>query len=57
MAKFDPENIKKIVFLDDCSSPVPDAPGSTLFESWTHDFLKKAKDAGMRTARSTDIQL
>lgn len=57
MAKFDPENIKKIVFLEDCSSPVPDAPGSTLFESWTNDFLEKAKAAGMRTAKSTDIQL
>ncbi len=57
MDSFTPDNIKKIVFLEDCSSPVPDPPGSTLFEEWTHDFLDKAKADGMRTAKSTDVVL
>ncbi len=52
---FEPENVKKIVLITDCTSPIPDAPGETLFQSFTDSFMDEAITAGMRTALSTDI--
>jgi len=52
---FDPDNVKKIVLLTDCTSAIPDPPGSTLFQSFTDSFLDEAVKAGMRLAKSIDF--
>ena len=55
--EFDSRNIEKIVLLTDCTSAIPDPPGSTLFKSFTDTFLKEATSKGMRIAKSTDLIL
>ena len=48
---FGPDNAKKIVILEDCSSSVPG------FESAGDDFIKYAKDNGVRFENSTTFML
>ena len=53
--EFDPDNVKKIILLTDCTSAIPDSPETgNLFQSFTDSFLEEAINAGMRTAKSTD---
>jgi len=53
--EFDPDNVKKIVLLTDCTSAIPDPPGQTLFQSFTDSFLDEATSAGMRLAKAADL--
>ncbi len=46
---FGEENIKKLVFLNDTSSPVPS------FESFADDFIKDMTDRGMKIMDSSDF--
>lgn len=48
---FGEENVKKLVLLEDTSSPVAG------FEKNAEDFLKTAKSKGMRTIKTTDIKV
>lgn len=52
--EFDPDNVKKIILLTDCTSPIPDQPGDNLFKSFADSFMEEATNAGMRTIKSTD---
>jgi nicotinamidase-related amidase len=47
--QFGDDNIKKLVLLEDTTSPVP------TFEGLGEDFLKDMKARGMQVARSTDF--
>ena len=47
--QFGDENIKKLVLIEDTSSPVP------TFEHLGEDFVKNMKARGMQVARSTDF--
>jgi len=52
---FDPDNVKKIVLLTDCTSAIPDNDQTgNLFQSFTDNFMDEATTAGMRLAKSTD---
>lgn len=52
---FDPDNVKKIVLLTDCTSAIQDSPATgNLFQSFTDSFIAEAKGAGMREGKSTD---
>jgi len=52
---FDPDNVKKIILLTDCTSAIPDNEFTgNLFQSFTDSFMDEATTAGMRTALSTD---
>jgi len=46
--------VKKLVLLEDCSSPVPNSPGGPDFEKMASDFVSDMKKLGMRVAKSTD---
>lgn len=48
------EYIKKLVWLLDGSSPVPQAPGTPDFPQIAKDFIEEMKGRGMRTAYTTD---
>lgn len=48
---FGEENVKKLVLLEDTTSPVAG------FEQNAEDFLKNAKAKGMRTMKTTDIKV
>ena len=53
---FGDENIKKMVLIEDTTSPVqPDPPGTTLFSDSASQFIIDMKARGMQTCRSTDI--
>jgi nicotinamidase-related amidase len=45
----DDSYVKKIVFLEDCSSPVPG------FENFETDFINEMKARGMRTEKAADF--
>lgn len=47
-ANFGDENVRKLVLLEDCASPV------TGFEALGRDFITEMKARGMRVIRSTD---
>ncbi len=48
-AEFGDEHIKKLILLEDASSPVP------TFESLAEDFVKEMVGRGMRLAKTTDF--
>ena len=53
---FGEENIKKMVLIEDTTSPVqPDPPGTTLFSDAATTFVADMKTRGMQTCRSSDI--
>lgn len=53
--EFGDAHIKKLVLLEDASSPVGDLPGSTMFADMAADFVKEMVGRGMRIARTTDF--
>lgn len=52
---FGEENIKKLVLLEDCTSPVPDPPGTTLFTDAADKFVKEMVARGMQISNSVDF--
>lgn len=52
---FGEENIKKMVMIEDTTSPVGDPPGTTLFTDAADQFMTDMKRRGMQTCRATDI--
>jgi len=52
---FGEENIKKLVLLEDCTSPVPDPPGTTLFTDAADKFVKDMVARGMQISTSTEF--
>lgn len=53
--EFGDEHVKKLVLLEDASSPVGDQPGSTMFSDMARDFIKEMQAKGMQVARTTDF--
>ena len=49
------EHIKKLVLLEDCTSPIPASPGSPDFPAITQAFIRDMAARGMKVARSTDF--
>ncbi|MBF0562734.1 MAG: hypothetical protein HQL37_12085 [Alphaproteobacteria bacterium] len=52
-----PEHIRKLAFLDDCSSPVPAIPGGPDFPAIAEQFVRDLAARGMRVMRSVDVQV
>lgn len=50
----DPSIVKKMILLEDCTSPVPDPPNMDIFTVATNNFLADLKSRGMRVMKSTD---
>lgn len=54
-AEFGDEHIKKLILLEDTTSPVGDQPGSTMFADMAANFIKEMTAKGMRVAKTTDF--
>jgi len=52
---FGEENIKKMVLLEDCTSNVPDPPGTTLFTDASDKFVSDMVARGMQISTSTEF--
>ena len=52
---FGEENIKKMVLLEDCTSNVPDPPGTTLFTDASDKFVADMMARGMQVSTSTEF--
>jgi nicotinamidase/pyrazinamidase len=52
---FGKENIKKMVWLRDATSPVPDPPGTTLFSDFLDASLKDLASRGMQFSNTVDF--
>jgi len=52
---FGEENIKKMVLLEDCTSNVPDPPGTTLFTDASEKFVKDMVARGMQITTSEEF--
>jgi len=52
---FGEENIKKMVLLEDCTSNVPDPPGTTMFTDVAEKFVKDMVARGMQISTSTEF--
>ena len=50
-----PQQIDKLLFLEDCSSPVPAIPGGPDFPAIGEAFVRDLAARGMRVARSTEV--
>lgn len=50
-------NTKKMILLEDCTSPIPDQPGETLMKKMTDDFMNEMIGRGMQVAKSTDSNI
>lgn len=51
----DPSYVKKMVWLEDATKPVPDPPGTTLFSDKMSSVLKDLKRRGMKFSTTTDF--
>lgn len=49
------EHVRKFVLLEDCTSPIPAAPGTPDFPAIAADFVERMKARGMRVAKSTEF--
>ena len=54
-AEFGDDQVSKFVLLEDCSSPVGNPPGTTLFTDAANAFITRMKAKGMRVAKTTDF--
>jgi nicotinamidase-related amidase len=52
---FGEENIKKMVLLEDCTSNVPDPPGTTMFTDISNKFVSDMVARGMQISNSVDF--
>lgn len=52
---FGEENIKKMILLEDCTSNVPDPPGTTLFTDISNKFVSDMVARGMQISNSVDF--
>ena len=50
-----PEHVKKFVFLDNCSSPVPAIPNGPNFPAIAEQFIHDLTARGMRVMQSAEI--
>ena len=50
-----PEQIRKLVFLNDCSSPVQSFPGGPDFAALADQFVRDLVNRGMQVTTSTDF--
>jgi nicotinamidase/pyrazinamidase len=49
------EHVRKFVFLEDCSSPIPASPGAPDFPAIARDFVERMKARGMKVTTSTEF--
>lgn len=52
---FGEENIKKMVLLEDCTSNVPDPPGTSMFTDFSEKFVSDMVARGMQVMKSTEF--
>jgi nicotinamidase/pyrazinamidase len=52
---FGEDNIKKMVWLEDATSPVPDPPGTTMFSDFLAASLKDLVNRGMQISNTVDF--
>jgi len=52
-----PEQVRKFLFLDDCSSPVPAIPGGPDFPAVGEAFVRELAARGMRVAHSAGVEV
>jgi nicotinamidase-related amidase len=54
-SEFGDAHVRKFLFLKDCSSPVPNPPGTTIFSDMSDAFFKDMTAKGMRVINSVDF--
>jgi len=52
-----PDQVKKFIFLDDCSSPVPAIPGGPDFPAVADQFVRDLAARGMKVMRSAEVAI